>query len=89
MKQGVGLLPGVQNPHATSLHISNIASDKDEVVVHRGCGYEAVGFGQRPHWGKRPPDFRDLLGNWEDFVLEVLLDPPEPAFGFSCEQRIC
>ncbi len=57
-------------------------------MVQRCCGYKAVGFGQGSSWRERSPDFRDLLGKREDFILEVLLDPPEPAFEFCCERRI-
>ena len=58
-------------------------------MVHRSCGYKAIGFSQGSRWRECPPDFRDLLGNREDFILEVLLEPPEPAFQFCRERGIC
>lgn len=55
--------------------------------MHRGCAYYSVGFGHGSGGRQRSPDFRDLLGDRENFVLEVLLDPLEPAFEFLPRRR--
>jgi hypothetical protein len=57
-------------------------------MVHRGRSEQAVGFSQGSCWRERPPDFCDLLGDREDFIQEVLLDPAQPALEVCRERRI-
>jgi len=54
--------------------------------VHCGRSYKAVRFSQGSRRRERSPDFRNLLGNREDVILEVLLEPPQPAFKV-CRER--
>ena len=56
--------------------------------MHCGRSYKAVRFSQGSRRRERSPDFRNLLGNREDVILEVSLDPPQPAFEVCRERRI-